>query len=287
MFEIIYRYDPARLSPRQPPANPDEACRRLEEGNGVFACLGTEKPDVSKVVYFDLEDIGLSEHGDAPKQKPFAVVLGCSDARVPTELIFDRACNELFVVRVAGNVLGQEELGSIDYAVTNFGDDLKLLVVLGHSKCGAVTAAADVYLKPEMYLGLLASHHVRLIVNSLSPVVRGAAQVLTTRWGEEVVRRPGYRAALIECAVILNAALKASILREQFASPAARRRVVFGVYDLASRRVGVPRDLPNDTQSCGLVDAPSGPEDFRQLADQVAHSALMLSLLTPDQGRRP
>jgi carbonic anhydrase len=280
MFELIYRYDPSRESTRKPPADPEEARLRLEEGNHAFASLGPGKPDGSRVVYIDLEDIGVSAEGEAPRQQPFAVVLGCSDARVPTELIFDRACNELFVVRVAGNVLGQEELGSIDYAVENFPNSLKLLVVLGHSRCGAVTAAVDVYLKPEMYLALLASHQVRLIVNSLSPVVRGAAQALQARWADEVMHRPGYRAALIECAVILNAALKAAILREQFGGPSTSRRVVFGVYDLASRRVDVPLEtFDAGVQSSHLLDASTGPEDFRRFASQVAGSSLMRKLL--------
>src|SRR5262249_10138853 len=146
-------------------------------------------------------DIGIAAERGGPKQRPFAVVLGCSDARVPIELIFDRACNELFVVRVAGNVLGQEQLGSIDYAVDNLGQNLKLLVALGHSGCGAVTAAVDAFLRPTEYLGLLSSHHVRAIVNSLFPAVRGAAQALTVQWGEDVVKKPGYRAALIESGV--------------------------------------------------------------------------------------
>jgi carbonic anhydrase len=285
MFEIIYRHDPSRPSSRQPPANPEEACRRLEEGNQAFATLGTGTAGGTRVVYIDLEDIGMTSLGGAPKQQPFAVVLGCSDARVPTELIFDCACNELFVVRVAGNVLGQEQLGSIDYAVENLGENLKLLVVLGHSKCGAVTAAVDAYLKPDMYLSLLASHHIRAIVNSVSPAVRGAAKVLSARWGEEVVRQPGYRTALIECGVILNAALKAAILREEFGGPGTGMRIVFGVYDLASRRVDVPREILDEVDgNTHLVDACTGPEGFRQFAAQVASSPLMRRLLGRMEG---
>ena len=74
-----------------------------------------------------------------PKQAPFAVVIGCSDARVPTEMIFGQGFNDLFVIRVAGNVLGDVCLGSIDFAVEALSESVKLLVVLGHSGCGAVT----------------------------------------------------------------------------------------------------------------------------------------------------
>src|SRR5271170_4619008 len=132
MFDIIYRFDPAQPVVRQLPADANEACRRLAEGNLEFASVLGNSPETvpagSRVVLFDLEDIGIGTAGGAPRQQPFAVVLGCSDARVPTELVFNRACNELFVVRVAGNLLGQEVLGSIDYAVQHFATSLKLLV---------------------------------------------------------------------------------------------------------------------------------------------------------------
>jgi carbonic anhydrase len=280
MFEIVYRYDPSRPAEREPPATAHEACRRLEEGNETFAGLASSPPDGSRVVYFDLADLGVAAEGGVPRQQPFAVVLGCSDARVPTELIFDRACNELFVVRVAGNVLGQEQLGSIDYAVEHLGNNLKLLVVLGHSRCGAVTAAVDAFLEPGAYLGLLASHHIRAIVNGLFPAVRGAAAVLAAQWGEDVVRQPGYRAALTECAVVLNAALTASILREEFGDPAKDRRIVFGVYDLGSRRVLVPLPAPEGgAAGMRLMEAPASREGFRQFAFQVAASSFIGRLL--------
>jgi carbonic anhydrase len=214
-----------------------------------------------------------------PKQRPFAVVLGCSDARVPIELIFDRACNELFVVRVAGNILGQEQLGSIGYAVDNLGENLKLLVVLGHRRCGAVTAAVDAFIQPGEYLGLLSNHHVRAIVNSLFPAVRGAAKALGVQWGEEVIRRPGYRDALIECSVVINAALTASILRAEFDDPAKALGVVFSVYDLGSRRIQVPLSSDDGDPGVRLVDAPTGRDQFRELAFQVAKSARIRQLL--------
>jgi carbonic anhydrase len=277
MFELIYRYDPARPAARQPPADAAEARRRLEEGNAAFASLGAPGANASRVVYLDPQDLGVAAEGGAPTQRPFAVVLGCSDARVPTELIFDRACNELFVVRVAGNVLGQEQLGSIDYAVENLGPGLKLLVVLGHSGCGAVTAAVDAFLRPTDYLALLSSHHIRPIVNSLFPAVRGASAALATAWGEGVTRRPGYRAALIECAVTINAALKAAILRSAFADPAQDRRFVFGVYDLATRRVNVP--LAEGDAVSRLVEAPGGRDEFRRFAGAAAAAPVVDRLL--------
>jgi carbonic anhydrase len=163
MFDIIYRYDPSQSSERRNPEDASEACRRLEEGNRLLASLTIDAADGCRIVPIDLEDVGIVAQGEILKQQLFAVVLGCADARVPTEVIFDRTCNELFVVRVAGNILGQEQLGSVDYALEHLGSNLKALVVLGHSQCGAVTAAVDSFLEPVEYLGLASSHQIRSI----------------------------------------------------------------------------------------------------------------------------
>lgn len=280
MFEIIYRYDPSRPSQRQQPADAAEACRLLEQGNQTFVNLAMTTAEGSRVVHLDLADIGVDPERGIPIQRPFAVVLGCSDARVPIELIFDRAFNELFVVRVAGNTLGPEPLGSFDYAVDRLGESVRLLVVLGHSTCGAVTAAVDAFLRPADYLGLVSSHHIRAIVNSLFPAVRGAATVLMAQWGKDVIGRPGYRAALIECGVALNAALSASILRAEFDKPGKDLRVVFGVYDLQSRRVQVPLPSANEEEaSVCLLEAPANQKEFQRLAVQVAQAPVIRRLL--------
>ena len=109
----------------------DQALTRLKEGNARFVAGEARFPTVQKEVLAAL----------AKEQHPFATILGCSDSRVPPELIFDAGFGELFVIRVAGNVLGTEILGTLQYA----GRHLKtpLFVVLGHESCGAVTAAVD------------------------------------------------------------------------------------------------------------------------------------------------
>ena len=108
-----------------------QALDRLKEGNARFVAGEARFPTVQKEVLAAL----------AKEQHPFATILGCSDSRVPPELIFDAGFGELFVIRVAGNVLGTEILGTLQYA----GRHLKtpLFVVLGHESCGAVTAAVD------------------------------------------------------------------------------------------------------------------------------------------------
>lgn len=258
MFEIVFRYDAERCRATQMPACAADACRRLEDGNRDFAHLFDTVPgargSVRRLVPFDPRDLGLNEiEGMAPKQHPFAIVLGCSDARVPTELIFNKWCNELFVVRVAGNVLGADTLGSIDYAVSQLRESVKLMVVLGHSGCGAVTAAVDVFLKPAQYLAFATSHPLRTIIDRVVVVVRGAARALELAHGEDVSHQVGYRRALIEMTVAMNAALTAHTLEQELRrSPgAAPIATVYGVYDLATRRVNVP----------GMVQAGGGEAD--------------------------
>jgi carbonic anhydrase len=108
----------------------EEALQRLKQGNARFAA---DKLDQKK-------DISAKRRGDTAKgQQPFAIILGCADSRVPPELVFDQGLGDLFVVRVAGNVINPANLGSIEYAVEHF--KVPLIVVLGHESCGAVEAA--------------------------------------------------------------------------------------------------------------------------------------------------
>jgi len=99
-------------------------------------------------------------------QKPFAVIVGCSDSRIPPELIFDQGLGDLFVVRLAGNIVDNVALGSIEYAVEHLGS--KLIVVLGHGKCGAVTAATQ---------GADAPGHVGAVVKAIQPAVKKARKL--------------------------------------------------------------------------------------------------------------
>jgi len=96
-------------------------------------------------------------------QKPFAVILGCSDSRVPPEILFDQGIGDLFVIRVAGNIVDDVVLGSIEYAVEHLGT--KLVVILGHSKCGAVKATVK---------GGEAHGHIWSIANIIMPAVEKA-----------------------------------------------------------------------------------------------------------------
>jgi carbonic anhydrase len=102
----------------------------------------------------------------ASGQSPFAIVVGCSDSRIPPELVFDRGIGDLFIVRTAGNVLDDAVLGSIEYAVLHLG--VRLIVVLGHSSCGAVKAAMDDHPDPG---------HIPHLVNAIRPAVEKARRM--------------------------------------------------------------------------------------------------------------
>jgi carbonic anhydrase len=285
MFEIVYRFDPEGRHTPDPPTDARSARKRLEEGNHEFAVLNdprTSAPNTRRVVRFDADDLGLpNPDGSAPRQEPFAAVLGCADARVPTEMVFGQSCNDLFVVRVAGNVLGSECLGSLDYGLTHLGESLKLIAVVGHSRCGAVTAAVDAFLDPTRYLAVASSHQLRSVVDRIFVGVRAAQKALEAAWGPAVVSEPGYRAALIETTVGLNAALTAATVRQEFRDQLGpHREVVYGVYDLTSREVGLPVGVPGVSRvNVGLFAPPTDLSGFEQLGVLFASSAVTKELL--------
>ena len=226
--EITYRCgDDAAARAR--PADADAARRRMDDGNRAFAELfaqaGAPSVAARRVIPISGDDFGLRAAGSrAPSQRPYAAVLGCADARVPIELIFNEGPNDLFVVRVAGNTLGDDVRGSLKYALEHLGESLKLIVVLGHSACGAVTAAVDVFLEPAGYLALTSKHSIRMLIDRLQVVVQASAGRLETAFGPDITRHPGYREALIETAVVTNAALAAHTLHREIAGHAAQSR---------------------------------------------------------------
>ncbi|HVO90194.1 MAG TPA: carbonic anhydrase, partial [Casimicrobiaceae bacterium] len=173
--EIAYRYESEPPPERARPLDADAARDRLDQGSRAFAALlahlGAGQGEARRIIRVDPRDLGLSRGHAAPLQHPFAAVLGCSDARVPVELIFSEGPNDLFVVRVAGNALGDDVLASLEYAVDHLSDTLQLVVVLGHSGCGALTAAVDVFLDPAAYLAVAAKHVLRTLLDRLLMVV--------------------------------------------------------------------------------------------------------------------
>jgi carbonic anhydrase len=266
-------------SPRRAPQTAAEAVRRLVAGNEAFAGIAEKGARGERVVVqLDPGELGFGPLGVAPQQRPFAAVLGCADARVPVEMVFQQRSNDLFVVRVAGNGIGVGGLGSFRYAAAHFADSLRLVVVLGHSQCGAVSAAVDAFLSPRTYLPLARDYPLRSLVDGILVAVRAASLALERAHGARVTSRPGYRAALVETSVILNAAFAAFSLERELAT--LRCRVVWGRYDLAGGRLSVPLGA---TATAGarttLLPTPRDDEGFVRLGDGVAGSAPIVQLL--------
>ena len=278
--EITYRYDDKNARVRPRPSNTDDAILRLNDGNRTFAELLNSVTEggspIRRIVQVDPRDLGLSRGAGAPSQRPFAAVLGCSDARVPLELIFNEGLNELFIIRVAGNGLGSDVLGSLRYAVEHLGDSLKLVVVLGHSGCGAVSAAVDVFLNPGAYLSFVDRHSLREVLDRLLVVVHASARTLEATFGPQVSQRKGYRHALIEAAIITNAALGAHWVQQEVTAQSPLR-AVYGVYLLETRKVWTPRlGYPDGG---GLAAAPHDLAAFQELGNATVQSSRLLALL--------
>lgn len=223
--------------------------------------------------------LGVTGEGKAEAQQAFAAVIGCSDARVPPELLFGRAANELFVIRVAGNALGEDVLGSLDYAVAHLAETLRLIVVLGHTGCGAITAAVDVYLHPIQIEESIDTRSVRSLVHRLLLPVHGAAGALAQAFGPDVATRPGYRRALIELGVVTQAALAAFHLQRELAGT-PNLEVAWAVYDVGRQWVGNPLSpaTPGD-DGVQLVPAPRSGADFAPLRRAMASSPWVRELL--------
>jgi carbonic anhydrase len=281
-IDYIYRFDPKNPSTKPLPADAELARKHLEDGNRLFArwmasCQTNALAPGAEPCYVvqcnGLEVGMLRKQGGVPKQTPFAVVVGCSDARVPTEMVFGQGFNDLFVIRVAGNVLGDVCQGSIDFALEALRESVKVLVVLGHSGCGAVTGAVEAYLRPMVFWSRSTSPALRGIGEKIFVAVRGAANGLKEVWGPDALQIPGYREALIETAVCLNAAQTAFALRQQVELAGHWEiEVLFGVYNLFNHQVSMPNNplAPASDLNVGLAHAPGNPREFHTLAVQMA-----------------
>jgi len=163
---------------------PEQALQRLVAGNRRFReASGTSSPARS-----------WSGHLANEAQRPFAIILGCSDSRTPVEILFDEGFGDLFVVRIAGNIVAPSVVGSIEFAAAQFGS--RLVVVMGHTRCGAISAtvkAIETGLGPE-------SKNLRSITDRIAPHINGLV-------------RPGDRDGILREAVRANVRASADHLR--------------------------------------------------------------------------
>lgn len=165
-----------------------QALTRLQEGNARFAA-NVRSPEAF---------VGHDRRAElATRQEPFAIILGCSDSRVPAELVFDQGLGDLFVIRVAGNIVAPSQVGSVEFAAAKF--RTRLVVVLGHSQCGAIVATLEELQRPTENQ----SPNLRSIVDRVRPAV---APLLDTDLRHD-------RQALIAQAVRANIRIAANHLR--------------------------------------------------------------------------
>lgn len=165
-----------------------EAFKLLREGNLRFAS------------HVSGDDVFLSQtrRTELTKiQEPLAIILGCSDARVPAELVFDQGLGDLFVIRVAGNIVAPSQVGSVEFAASRFGT--RLVIVLGHSECGAVLATLEELRRPTENQ----SRNLASIVDRVRPSIESLLES----------DRPGNSAALVRKAVRANIRASADHLR--------------------------------------------------------------------------
>jgi carbonic anhydrase len=150
-------------------------------------------------------------------QKPFAVIVGCSDSRIPPEIIFDQGIGDLFVIRVAGNIVDDVALGSVEYAVDHLGT--KLVIVLGHGNCGAVTATVQ---------GGEAHGHIGSIVRTIAPAVEKAR----AQTGDLIDN-----AIKINVALVVDEIKSSSIIKKMLEQDSVR--VAGAYYDIDSGKVDI------------------------------------------------
>ena len=149
--------DPAHSD--QPSVAPSEAILKLKGGNGHYTSGTLQHPGQTAERRTEL----------ANTQHPFATIVSCSDSRVPPEIVFDQGLGDLFIVRVAGNVINDEGLGSIEYSVDHLGT--RLILVLGHQSCGAVKAARETIAAKGKAPG-----HIESLVMAIKPAVEATAK---------------------------------------------------------------------------------------------------------------
>lgn len=202
----------ARAQPVRGAETPDAALKLLVDGNARYAANQPHERDFS-----------ANRANTAIGQAPFAAILGCADSRVAPELAFDQAPGDLFVVRVAGNFVTDEGLGSLEFGSAVLGT--KLIMVLGHTGCGAVKATVEALQKGNHLPG-----HIAGLVTAMKPGI------------EPAVKKGG--SDLIEQATIAN--VRYNVGRLEKASPIlagliakSQLRVVGGVYDLATGKVSL------------------------------------------------
>ncbi|MDZ7967231.1 MAG: carbonic anhydrase [Nostoc sp. DedSLP03] len=209
--DLLWRVEQAKaaeipsISPES--LSPDAALQKLIDGNQRFVAHHPQYPDQSE----------LRLHEVAQAQHPFATILSCADSRVPAEIVFDQGIGDIFDVRIAGNIATHEAIGSIEYAVVLLGSPL--LMVMGHERCGAVTAAVQ----NESLLG-----DISTFVKAIKPAVEKVKDQSGDAVENAVVANVQYQIERLK---------RSKLLTEQVES--GKLKIVGGRYDLDTGRVSI------------------------------------------------
>ena len=281
--EIVYRYDGENPQVRSRPASTEAALLRLQEGNRAFADLLNNVKDgegsVRHVIDVDARDFGLLPGADAaPSQRPFAAILGCSDARVPLELIFNEGPNDLFVVRAAGNGVGQRCARQPAIRRRSFGRQPQDYRGPRTQRVRCRFGSGGCVLKSGR---LPVTCHGSFSPWDSGPFA-GRRSGFGTQAGVGLRSRcrasGGYRSALVEAAIITNAAWSAHEIQQAFAADGQSGvQVAYGVYLLESRDVWTPQ---TDQQfGTRLAAPPKDAAGFGRLGDAVMRSSRIAGLL--------
>jgi carbonic anhydrase len=201
-----------------------EALQRLREGNERFA----------SEIHTGQRFLGRMGRAKTDfEQKPFAIILGCSDSRVPVEIVFDQDLGDLFVIRVAGNIAAPSQLGSIEFAAAEFGTPL--VVVMGHTHCGAILGTLEQLRRPTE----ARSPHMRFIAERIRPAVADL-MAPELRYDRETLIRKSVRANVAQSVEQLR---RGSTILERLIG-IGQLRVIGAEYSLETGRVEFFDDLP-------------------------------------------
>jgi carbonic anhydrase len=276
-MDIIYRFNPYEPVEYTSFKTAEESLAHLREGHGRYHEIVNGlrdrvygAPSENIVIPTSLTSRGVSMvPGIAIAQRPFAIVVSCSDARVPLEEIFQVSANSVFVVRVAGQAMGAEVLGSILYALIHFQDSIRLIIVLGHTECGAVTAAVNMMSNPQADPSSLPPS-IASIVDRIRPAVK-----ICVCTPDQSADRPHSQEALVEASCFVHAAKVAMELRTELGlAEKPLPQVVYGVYDLRTSQIrSRPATDSESSRNDFLAEAPHTDAALQALALEIVHDA--------------
>jgi carbonic anhydrase len=211
MLDLLWRVEQAKADEMHPAPtqtlSPDAALQKLMEGNQRFVQHQPQYPDQSAL---RLQEVAQTQH-------PFATILSCADSRVPAEIVFDQGIGDIFDIRIAGNIATHEAIGSIEYAVVLLGSPL--LMVMGHERCGAVTAAVQ----NQSLLG-----DIGTLVKAIKPALKKVKDQPGDAVENAVVANVQYQIGRLKHSKLLNKQVESGKLK-----------IVGGRYDLDTGRVTI------------------------------------------------